>query len=203
MGTARHGWIVLIFGLLLTPGISLLAQTHEWTHIVPVETATSGTGISCIIENLRYPVLDSRDSIRVESFLENSGMTLLWYFASWCWNCNQEIPLLQRMYKKYHAKGFDVLGIGVYSPVKDLKEFRTKYNITFPIVVGPSQIKQLDTRQQTYHYSLRKSVGDQRTWGTPFNLWIVSKNGKNRDMYIAAGEVHPLEFEEFLKQQLH
>ena len=197
------GWLaagVICWGLIAVG--PLTAQTHEWTHIDPADSAGSGARIRGIIKHLRYPVLDSRDSIEVASFIRDSKLTLLWYFASWCWNCNQEIPLLQRMYNKYHDSGFRILGIGVYSPVKDLKTFRDKYHITFPIVVGPSRIKQLETRQQTDHYSLRKLAGDQRTWGTPFNLWIVPQDRESLGVYIAAGEIHHAELQDFLETHL-
>jgi len=191
---------ILCLGFLATAPLG--AQTHEWTNIQPVDSGGNGPQIRRIIRDLRYPVLGSSDSIRVDSFIQGSHLTLLWYFAAWCWNCNQEIPLLQKMFSQYHSKGFNILGIGVYSPEKDLEAFRDAHDITFPVVVGPSRLKDPETRQQTYHYTLRKLAGDQRTWGTPLNLWITNGERGTPAMYIAAGEIHPEELQHFLEAHL-
>lgn len=183
-------------------GVPVGAQPHEWTNIQPVDSGNHGPQIRRIIRDLRYPVLGAADSIRVDSFVQGSNLTLLWYFASWCWNCNQELPLLQKLYAQYHARGFRILGIGVYSPGKDLAAFQETHHIIFPIVVGPSRLKDPEIRQQTYHYSLRKLAGDQRTWGTPFNLWIIPGENGTRALYIAAGEIHPKELQQFLETHL-
>jgi len=109
--------------------------------------------------------------------------------------------MLNRMYDNYGEQGFSVLGIGVYSPKRELEKFRQKHAIEFPVVVGPSEIKSLETRQRTSHYSLRKLVGDSRTWGTPFHIFIVNANTDS--MYTAAGEIREKDFEQFLRKYTH
>ncbi len=40
-------------------------------------------------------------------------VVLIDFWATWCGSCVQEIPHVKEAYKKYHAKGFDVIGISL------------------------------------------------------------------------------------------
>ena len=150
------------------------------------------------IREVRYPHLESTDSIRVSEFLDRGQqVTLLWYFASWCWNCNQQISSINEIYEDYNRQELGILGIGVYSPPGELQEFVEEYAVTFPVVVGPTQVKDLQARKQTHHYQLRKATGDQRTWGTPFHLFIDASDSSR--VYIGAGELREPELRRFLE----
>lgn len=153
------------------------------------------------IHSLKYPVLGENDTLSVHDAVQREHLTLLWYFAAWCWNCNQEIANLNKMYQQFGGQGFQILGIGVYSPLEDLETFRRNNNVEFPIVVGPSQVKDIDTRELTAHYKLRRMVGDQRTWGTPFNIFIHTRN--EITMYAAPGEIRKSALRKFIRSHLY
>jgi thiol-disulfide isomerase/thioredoxin len=42
-----------------------------------------------------------------------NDLTLVIFWASWCHKCEQEMPVIKRVYDKYHAKGFEIIGVSV------------------------------------------------------------------------------------------
>ncbi len=191
---------LLVIAVLIFHPRALSAQSHEWATIDRIEISGEDEEFRAIIHSLEYPVLGGKDTVKVHEFIHESDLTLLWYFASWCWNCNQEIEHLNTMYERYHDEGFHILGIGLYSSVEDLQKFQEEYHVNFPVVVGPSQAKELDSRMDTHHYALRKMAGDQRTWGTPFNIFVTHQSGLQ--IYAAPGELKPWKLSKFIQTHL-
>lgn len=56
-------------------------------------------------------------------------VVLVDYWATWCSPCVRELPNVKKNYEKYHAKGFDVIGISLDESRKTLQEFVDKEKI--------------------------------------------------------------------------
>lgn len=61
-------------------------------------------------------------------------VVILDFWATWCAPCREEMPELQNFYKKYNAKGLEIVGISVDKGPEGIKEFVAKLKVTFPIV---------------------------------------------------------------------
>ena len=56
-------------------------------------------------------------------------MVLIDFWATWCGPCRAALPSVKAAYKKYHERGFDVVGISIDQDRKALEEFITQYEL--------------------------------------------------------------------------
>jgi thiol-disulfide isomerase/thioredoxin len=61
-------------------------------------------------------------------------VVLVDFWATWCGPCLREIPNIKKMYAKYHAKGFDVIGISVDDNKGKLEEFLKDEKLPWPCI---------------------------------------------------------------------
>ncbi len=60
------------------------------------------------------------------------------FWATWCGPCQQEMPLLDQMYKKFKPTGFTLLGINVDKDVPTVKDLLARKPVAFPILLDPT-----------------------------------------------------------------
>jgi thiol-disulfide isomerase/thioredoxin len=60
-------------------------------------------------------------------------VVMLNFWASWCGPCRTEMPLMDQIYKKYHAAGFTLLGVNVDTDSTDAQKFLSQVPVSFPI----------------------------------------------------------------------
>lgn len=66
---------------------------------------------------------------------------MLEFFQTGCPDCQEDAPELERLYKQYKKKGFTVVGISHdRSGAKVVGPFVSKYNLTYPVVIGDLSI---------------------------------------------------------------
>ncbi len=56
------------------------------------------------------------------------------FWASWCPDCRKDIPEVQRMYKNFHAKGVEFVGVSFDTDKTKWGDAVKKYNIEYPQV---------------------------------------------------------------------
>jgi peroxiredoxin len=56
------------------------------------------------------------------------------FWATWCAPCKEELPVLQKLYKKYGAQGLVIIGVSVDKDAANLGGFLKKLAVTFPVV---------------------------------------------------------------------
>jgi cytochrome c biogenesis protein CcmG/thiol:disulfide interchange protein DsbE len=56
------------------------------------------------------------------------------FWATWCAPCKDEMPVLEKLYKKYGSKGLVVVGVSVDKDASNIKGFLKKIGVTFPVV---------------------------------------------------------------------
>src|ERR1700749_4833301 len=59
------------------------------------------------------------------------------FWATWCGPCQQEMPLLDQMYKKYKPAGFTLIGINVDKDAPPVKQLLERKPVSFPVLRDP------------------------------------------------------------------
>jgi thiol-disulfide isomerase/thioredoxin len=57
------------------------------------------------------------------------------FWATWCGPCRQEMPHLNRLYEKYRASGFVLLGVNVDDDTRNAIGVATKLGVKFPVLL--------------------------------------------------------------------
>jgi peroxiredoxin len=60
------------------------------------------------------------------------------FWATWCGPCQQEMPLLEQMYKKYKPAGFTLIGVNVDKEAPAVKELLARKPVSFPVLLDPA-----------------------------------------------------------------
>jgi peroxiredoxin len=60
------------------------------------------------------------------------------FWATWCGPCQQEMPLLDQMYKKYKPAGFTLIGVNVDKTAAPVKDLMTRKPVSFPVLLDPA-----------------------------------------------------------------
>ena len=61
---------------------------------------------------------------------------LINFWATWCGPCRMEIPEFNQLYKSYHEKGLEILGVSVSDNKKQLKNFAKSFAVDYPLLYG-------------------------------------------------------------------
>ncbi len=69
-------------------------------------------------------------------------VVLVDFFATWCFPCIAELPLLKQIYEKHAARGFAVVMVGLdLEGARVLEPFAQMYELPFPILVADERVR--------------------------------------------------------------
>jgi len=82
------------------------------------------------------------------SELKGKKIVMIDFWATWCNICKREMPILQKVYQEYQAKGVEFFGIALDENIAGIKKVVKDKGVTYPILVDK------DTKVATEIYQL-------------------------------------------------
>jgi hypothetical protein len=174
---------------------SAFAQTDQ-------QPITDG-GIS--YPNWSLKAIKGDEKIDLREFAAGKKLVMVVYFAPWCHDWEYDVAIVQALHEKYAKDGLGIIGVGEYASVSNLKAHLNLKSITFATVYESTASSE---RLNTEHYKIRTEAGDKRKWGSPFYVFIESKNIAPSGDVIADkvdvinGEIKKDEAEKFIREKL-
>ena len=149
-----------LFALVISAGVARAQASHEYSPLV--EKTVN-------YKNWTLPGLTSDKQEDLRKLMEGKKLVMVVYFAPWCGNWRNEAPIAAKLYEKYKAQGFQVIGVSEYAVRDDVKSFFGKDGPPYPIV---TESESREDKQKTPHYGYRQLTGDTRNWGSPWNIFL-------------------------------
>ena len=156
-------------------------------------------------KNWTYKDIKTDKEVNLRDFANGKKLTVVLYFAPWCHNFQHDAPMIEKLYEKYKGNGLNLIGVGEYGSVADMKSIFDTLKITFPAVYESDN---RDKRQYTTHYAYRQSTGDKRGWGSPWYIFltpsVMEKKGDTltKKTFVINGEMIETEGEQFIRKNL-
>lgn len=149
--------------------------------------------------------LGTGEPVNLREWAKGKKLVLVVYLAPWCNNWKLEAPVVDRLYEKYKAHGFDVIGVSNYGTADQQQAYFKDKNVPYPVVVESDT---REARDKTTHYGYRQLTGDARKWGSPYNIFLVPSKLKHdgdvltEKAWITNGELVEAEADEFIRKRL-
>lgn len=187
--------VALLFALL-APAAVLAQGNHEYAPLQEQQVN---------YKDWTFNSLTDGKPVNLRQLAEGKKLLLVVYFASWCPNWRNEAPLAAQLHEKYKAHGLEVVGVSEYATLEATRKHFGAAGAPYTVVVESDG---REWRDKTSHYSYRKTTGDTRNWGSPWNIFLEpNKLEKKGDVLLSRasvvnGELIEAEAETFIRQKL-
>lgn len=185
-----------ILALVVSAGVAHAQASHEYSSLV--EKTVN-------YKSWKLPNITTAKDEDLRSLMAGKKLVMIVYFAPWCGNWKNEAPIAAKLYEKYKAQGFQVIGVSEYASSGDAYTYFGEKDPPYP-VVAESQTREEKTK--TAHYGYRQLTGDTRNWGSPWNIFLepdkVNKSGEvlTEKAFVVNGELIEDEVDKFIASKL-
>ena len=188
--------IAAILTLLALPFAVRAQGGHEYSPLVEKTVE---------YKDWSLPDLKTDKPVELRSLMKDKKLVMIVYFAPWCRNWKYEAPVAQKLYEKYKAQGFEVIGVSEYGSKDEVRNFFGEAGPPYPVVV---ESEGREARDKTPHYGYRQLTGDTRNWGSPWNIFLepakVKPTGEilTEKAWVVNGELIEEEVDKFIASKV-
>ena len=66
-------------------------------------------------------------------------VVLVNFWATWCKPCEDEMPAMERLYRRLAPQGFELLAVSVDTGTEEVAAFQERLGLSFPILLDPEK----------------------------------------------------------------
>jgi len=186
---------IAVLAFVISPAVAR-AQSHEYSPLIE-QTVN--------YKNWTLPNLSSDQQEDLRKLVAGKKLVMIVYFAPWCGNWRNEAPIALKLYEKYKAQGFQVVGVSEYAMRDEVKNYFGADGPPYPVV---TESESREDKQKTPHYQYRQLTGDKRNWGSPWNIFLEpSKLNAKGDVltekaWVVNGELIEDEVDKFIASKV-
>jgi thiol-disulfide isomerase/thioredoxin len=188
--------LIFLVALACMPIAATAQDGHEYSPLVEKTVNYKNWTLNDLMDN---------KAVDLRSLVQGKKLVMVVYFAPWCGNWRHEAPVAARLYEKYKAQGFEVIGVSEYGTRETVSSF---FGPTGPPYRVVSESESRDDREKTPHFGYRQLTGDTRKWGSPWNIFLepaaLSKTGEvlTEKAWVVNGELIEAEVDKFIADRL-
>src|SRR5829696_4292088 len=185
-----------VLALAISPSVARAQAGHEYSPLT--ETTVN-------YKNWSLPSLTADKSEDLRALMAGKKLVMIVYFAPWCGNWRNEAPIAAKLYDKYKAQGFQVIGVSEYAMKDEVRSYFGKDGPPYPIV---TESESKEDKQKTAHYGYRQLTGDKRNWGSPWNIFLEPAKFSSTDAvttekaWVVNGELIEDEVDKFIASKV-
>jgi peroxiredoxin len=123
----------------MTPTITLTAQfTPSYTPL-PLG-AVVGPGMTQFAPDFSLQTADRRQVVRLGEYIGQP--ILIFFWATWCPYCREEIPDLVQLTDRYRSRGLVVLAVNAHEPAATVLAYAQDMHLNFSVLLDPDSLVQ-------------------------------------------------------------
>ncbi|HEV8430111.1 MAG TPA: TlpA disulfide reductase family protein [Pyrinomonadaceae bacterium] len=188
--------VLAILAFVIAPAVARAQSSHEYSPLT--EQAVN-------YKNWTLPNLTTDKQEDLRKLVAGKKLVMVVYFAPWCGNWRNEAPIAAKLYEKYKAQGFQVVGVSEYAMRDEVRNYFGKDGPPYPVV---TESESREDKQKTPHYQYRQLTGDKRNWGSPWNIFLepakLSASGDvlTEKAWVVNGELIEDEVDKFIASKV-
>jgi thiol-disulfide isomerase/thioredoxin len=189
-------FVLGIFALAISPSAARAQAGHEYSPLIE---------LTVNYKNWTLPSLTADKTEDLRALMAGKKLVMIVYFAPWCANWRHEAPVAAKLYEKYKAQGFQVIGVSEYAMKDEVRSYFGKDGPPYPVV---TESESREDKQKTAHYGYRQLTGDKRNWGSPWNIFLepakVNATGDvlTEKAWVVNGELIEDEVDKFIASKV-
>ena len=119
--------------LIVTIALIVVSLVQDDSSLESVKMSSIGEGIPAL--DFTFPGLDGKNT----SLSDYKGkVVLVNIWATWCPPCVKEMPSMQKLYKEFNRKNFEILAVSIDAAGVDaVAPFMKKHKLSFPALMDP------------------------------------------------------------------